>query len=107
MIAKTEKRQLYRQLKYKSPENTGLSGLYRGETGIRTLATVTRRQISNLLHYHSGTSPTQKVFHALKTRLQMYFLEYNITTFLKLFLALFFIAPKLFWICYPKVVDIS
>ena len=28
-----------------------------GETGIRTLATVTRRQISNLLHYHSGTSP--------------------------------------------------
>ena len=32
---------------------------------------------------------TQKVFHALKTRLQMYFLEYNITTFLKLFLALF------------------
>jgi len=47
------------------------------------------------------------VFHALKTRLQMYFLEYNITTFLKLFLALFFIALKLFWICYPKVVDIS
>jgi len=33
MIAKTEKRQLYRQLKLKSPENTGLSGLYRGETG--------------------------------------------------------------------------
>ena len=31
-----------------------------GETGIRTPATVTRRQISNLLHYHSGTSP--KVF---------------------------------------------
>ena len=28
-----------------------------GETGIRTLATVARRQISNLLHYHSGTSP--------------------------------------------------
>jgi hypothetical protein len=28
-----------------------------GETGTRTLATVTRRQISNLLHYHSGTSP--------------------------------------------------
>ena len=28
-----------------------------GEPGIRTLATVTRRQISNLLHYHSGTSP--------------------------------------------------
>jgi hypothetical protein len=33
MIAKTEKRQLYRQLKLKSPENTGLSGLYRGEGG--------------------------------------------------------------------------
>ena len=28
-----------------------------GETGIRTLATVARRQISNLLRYHSGTSP--------------------------------------------------
>ena len=28
-----------------------------GETGTRTLATLTRRQISNLLHYHSGTSP--------------------------------------------------
>ena len=50
---------------------------------------------------------TQKVFHALKTRLQMYFLEYNITTFLKLFLALFFIDPELLWICNPKVVDIS
>jgi len=47
------------------------------------------------------------VFHALKTRLQMYFLEYNITTFLKLFLALFFIDPELFWIRNPKVVDIS
>jgi hypothetical protein len=28
-----------------------------GETGTRTLATVARRQISNLLHYRSGTSP--------------------------------------------------
>ncbi len=28
-----------------------------GETGTRTQATVTRRQISNLLRYHSGTSP--------------------------------------------------
>gem|GEM_PF-1398708 len=37
----------------------------------------------------------------------MYFLEYNITTFLKLFLALFFNDPELFWICNPKVVDIS
>ena len=32
-----------------------------GETGTRTLATVTRRQISNLLHYRSGTSP--KLLH--------------------------------------------
>ena len=31
--------------------------LFCGETGTRTLATVTRRQISNLLRYHSGTSP--------------------------------------------------
>ena len=36
MIAKTEKRQLYRQLKYKSPENTGLSGLNCGVGGNRT-----------------------------------------------------------------------
>ena len=28
-----------------------------GETGTRTLATIARRQISNLLRYHSGTSP--------------------------------------------------
>ncbi len=28
-----------------------------GETGTRTQATLTRRQISNLLRYHSGTSP--------------------------------------------------
>ena len=28
-----------------------------GETGTRTQATVARRQISNLLRYHSGTSP--------------------------------------------------
>ena len=28
-----------------------------GETGIRTQATLARRQISNLLRYHSGTSP--------------------------------------------------
>jgi hypothetical protein len=31
-----------------------------GETGTRTLATVTRRQISNLLHYRSGTSPSSR-----------------------------------------------
>jgi hypothetical protein len=44
-----------------------------GETGTRTLATVTRRQISNLLRYHSGTSPNTKCILRRKTRLQMYF----------------------------------
>ena len=41
-----------------------IAGVYKelsGETGIRTLATLTRWQISNLLHYHSGTSPNWKV----------------------------------------------
>ena len=57
IVEKQRKRQLYRQLKKRSPKNTGSSGLLSGETGTRTLATVTRRQISNLLHYHSGTSP--------------------------------------------------
>ena len=38
------------------PEGKILSG----ETGTRTLATITRRQISNLLHYRSGTSPSSK-----------------------------------------------
>ena len=37
----------------KSISYKGLSG----ETGIRTQATLSRWQISNLLHYHSGTSP--------------------------------------------------
>ena len=36
------------------------SKLLSGETGTRTLATVTRRQISNLLHYRSGTSPSSR-----------------------------------------------
>ena len=31
-----------------------------GETGTRTLATVTRRQISNLLHYRSVTYPSSR-----------------------------------------------
>ena len=94
MIAKTEKRQLYRQLKYKSPENTGLSGLYCGETGTRTLATVTRRQISNLLHYHSGTSP--KLLGNANVIVPQ--LENN--TF-------FDLRKKLFWIGYPKMVYIN
>jgi hypothetical protein len=32
-----------------------------GEIGTRTLATISRRQISNLLHYHSATSPLKNV----------------------------------------------
>ncbi len=32
-----------------------------GETGIRTPATVARRQFSKLLHYHSGTSPKSRL----------------------------------------------
>ena len=38
-----------------------------GETGIRTQATFTRWQISNLLHYHSGTSPKRFTNLAKKT----------------------------------------
>ncbi|GEM_PF-4162609 len=94
MIAKTEKRQLYRQLKYKSPENTGLSGLYRGETGTRTLATVTRRQISNLLHYHSGTSPI------LLGNANVIVPKLENNTF-------FDLRTKLFWIRYPKMVYVN
>ena len=39
---------------------TPKSKIKSGETGTRTLATIARRQISNLLHYHSGTSPSSK-----------------------------------------------
>ena len=46
-----------KQSKKQNPKRVKLLGLFCGETGTRTLATVTRRQISNLLHYHSGTSP--------------------------------------------------
>jgi hypothetical protein len=41
-----------------------------GETGTRTQATVTRRQISNLLRYHSGTSPFKELCN-IKLRMQM------------------------------------
>ena len=44
MIAKIEKRQLYRQLKKRSPENTGLSGLNSGEDGTRTHDLLTASQ---------------------------------------------------------------
>ena len=46
-----------------------------GETGTRTLATVTRRQISNLLHYHSGTSPKyvyELIFASANVTLEMH-----------------------------------
>lgn len=45
-----------------------------GETGTRTLATRKGRQISNLLRYHSGTSPNSIEFIKLlylKERMQM------------------------------------
>lgn len=39
-----------------------------GETGTRTQATVSRRQISNLLRYHSGTSPKNPPAEAVRLR---------------------------------------
>ena len=48
------------------PCNKVILTINSGETGIRTLATVTRRQISNLLHYHSGTSPITRGNSRLK-----------------------------------------
>ncbi len=42
-------------------DNQATQNLKSGETGTRTLATVTRRQISNLLHYRSGTSPNSSI----------------------------------------------
>ncbi len=56
-----------------------------GETGTRTLATVTRRQISNLLRYHSGTSPFCKeliLFCGCKCIVTIWFLQ----LFFRLFL---------------------
>ena len=46
-----------------------------GETGTRTQATVTRRQISNLLRYHSGTSP---IFSRIEERSLYLFASANI-----------------------------
>ena len=61
-----------------------------GETGTRTQATVTRRQISNLLRYHSGTSPFMYMnllflFCGCKGITIFYFLQ----VFRKLFLIFF------------------
>jgi hypothetical protein len=65
-----------------------------GETGTRTLATVTRRQISNLLHYRSGTSPVAKnltffavanvMYQTVITNFLSYFFDRFFTYFLKL-----------------------
>ena len=41
-----------------------------GETGTRTQATVARRQISNLLRYHSGTSPRSNLSIEAATKLR-------------------------------------
>ncbi len=43
-----------------------------GENGTRTHATLARRQISNLLRYHSGTSPEYILMNFAVKRLQMY-----------------------------------
>ena len=56
----------------KSITYKGLSG----ETGIRTQATLSRWQISNLLHYHSGTSPKSKL-----NRSQKYIISRKSTTY--------------------------
>ena len=59
-----------------------------GETGTRTQATVTRRQISNLLRYHSGTSPNHnyKFTYALvKNDSQLRLQRYNFFSYLQIF----------------------
>gem|GEM_PF-350063 len=49
-----------------------------GETGTRTLATVTRRQISNLLHYRSGTSPSSRnVFCFAVAKVTQHYISHN------------------------------
>ncbi len=66
------------------PEGKFLSG----ETGTRTLATVTRRQISNLLHYRSGTSPSSRkhvLFCGCKCNTTLYYSQ----LFLRFFLSFF------------------
>ena len=55
----TSASQTRRDNRYATPRNGG-------ETGIRTLATFARRQISNLLHYHSGTSPKKVAFKEMR-----------------------------------------
>ena len=52
----------------KKMPRTFVLSILSGETGTRTQATVARRQISNLLRYHSGTSPTSVRALSLKRR---------------------------------------
>ena len=65
-----------------------------GETGTRTLATVTRRQISNLLRYHSGTSPLilQELIFFAVANVCFHSLIYNI--FGSFFQYIFLISKK-------------
>ena len=62
-----------------------------GETGTRTLATVTRRQISNLLHYRSGTSPSSRnVFCFAVANVRQHSISHNyFCAFFKVFLIFF------------------
>jgi hypothetical protein len=68
-----------------------ISKSFSGETGTRTLATVTRRQISNLLHYRSGTSPSSRnVFCFAVANLRQHYISHNyFDAFFNLFLIFF------------------
>ena len=68
-----------------------ISKLLCGETGTRTLATVTRRQISNLLHYRSGTSPSSRnVFCFAVANVRQHSISHNyFSAFFLLFLIFF------------------
>ena len=65
-----------------------------GETGTRTLATVTRRQISNLLRYHSGTSPIIVVRTYLFCGCKCIFSFLNIQHFWEIFSIYFYNFSK-------------
>jgi hypothetical protein len=69
-----------------------ISKLLSGETGTRTLATVTRRQISNLLHYRSGTSPSSRnVFCFAVANVRQHSISHNyFCAFFNLFSIFFF-----------------
>ncbi len=86
-----------------------------GETGTRTLATVTRRQISNLLRYHSGTSPLilqELIFFAVAnvcfySSIYNYYQSFFIYFYFKIVNALIFsritlFKKQLFYFCVIK-----